>query len=264
MKRARTKGKLFVGTSGWSYGWDGFYPADLPARERLAFYASRFPSAEVNYSFYHLPKESTLAKWGGETPDRFVFALKLSRFITHIKRLKGVATPLRTFLGRAKTLGKKLGPILVQLPPSFRLDAKRLAAFLAAAARAEIALGLEGFRLAFEFRHPTWFAPGKARDAALALLEDRGAALAFAHSARYPYPVDEPITADFVYLRFHGPRELFASRYGPAGLKPWAKKIRRWRSRGLDVYAYFNNDVAGYAAEDAAALARLLGEGRRA
>ncbi|MCC7017269.1 MAG: DUF72 domain-containing protein [Rhodospirillales bacterium] len=245
MKKARPKGRLFIGTSGWSYGWDGFYPAGLPGRERLAFYASRFASAEVNYSFYHLPKESTFAKWDGETPDGFVFALKLSRFVTHIKRLKGVGTPLRTFLGRAKALGKKLGPILVQLPPSFRLDPKRLAAFLAAAARAETALGLKGLRFAFEFRHPTWFAAGQPRDAALALLEDRGWALAFAHSARYPCSADEPVTADFVYLRFHGPRELFASRYGPVGLKPWAKKIRRWRSRGLDVYAYFNNDVAG-------------------
>jgi uncharacterized protein YecE (DUF72 family) len=264
MRKARPQGRLFIGTSGWSYGWDGFYPVRLPARERLSFYASRFASAEVNYSFYHLPKESTLANWRDQTPDDFVFALKLSRFVTHIKRLKGVGAALRTFLGRAKTLGNKLGPVLVQLPPSFKLDAKRLDTFLAQAARASSALRLGRLRLAFEFRHPSWFAPGAGRDTALALLKDRGWALAFAHSARYPYPEDEPVAAGFVYLRFHGPRELFASRYGRRGLAPWARKIARWRARGLDVYAYFNNDVAGYAAEDAATLARLCGGGKRA
>jgi uncharacterized protein YecE (DUF72 family) len=264
MKKARPRGRLFIGTSGWSYGWENFYPAGLPARERLRFYASRFASAEVNYSFYHLPKESTLAKWRDETPDGFVFALKLSRFITHIKRLKGVGAPLRTFFARARTLGAKLGPILVQLPPSFKLDAERLADFLARAARASSAPGRGRPRLAFEFRHPSWFAPGEARDAVLARIGKRGGALAFAHSARYPYPEDEPVAADFVYLRFHGPRELFASRYGKRGLAPWARKIARWRARGLDVYAYFNNNAAGYAAEDAAQLARLCGEDGRA
>lgn len=261
MRKARAKGKLWIGTSGWSYDWGTFYPAELPAGRRLAFYSTRFGSAEANYSFYRLPREATYAKWRDETPDDFVFALKLSRYVTHIKRLKGAAGPLKVFLARAMALGRKRGPILVQLPPGFRVDAKRLSAFLATAERTKTALGLRGLRLAFEFRHPSWFEQGATRDAVLGVLKKRNAAFVFAHSAHYPYPGDEPVTADFVYVRFHGPKALFASRYGPAALRSWAGKIRRWRLRGLDVHAYFNNDVAGYAVEDAATLARLLGRG---
>lgn len=261
MRKARTKGKLWIGTSGWSYDWGAFYPDGLPAGRRLAFYSARFGSAEANFSFYRLPREATYAKWRDETPDGFVFALKLSRYVTHIKRLKGTAGPLKVFLARATALGKKWGPILVQLPPSLRVDAKRISVFLASAERAKAKLGLRGLRLAFEFRHPTWFDESAARDKALAVLKEHNAAFVFAHSARYPYPADEPVTADFVYLRFHGPKALFASRYGPAALRPWAGKIGRWRLRGLDVHAYFNNDAAGYAVEDAATLTRLLERG---
>ncbi len=260
-KHPRKKGTLLVGTSGWSYGgWTRFYPADLPSREYLSYYSRRFSTAEVNYSFYHLPRPTTCKKWSEQTPAGFVFALKLSRFITHIKRLRGVKVALRKFLANARVLGPKLGPVLVQLPPSFKIDVKTLARFLGGAADVAEELHLEEpLRLAFEFRHPSWFDAGsEAYEAAVEVLREHGAAMVFAHSSRYPYPSEEPLTAKFVYLRYHGPKELFASRYREQGLQRWAPKINKWLKAGQNVYAYFNNDVRGYAVEDAACLRGLL------
>jgi uncharacterized protein YecE (DUF72 family) len=253
---ARSRGQLFVGTSGWDYDWEEFYPQDLPTRGRLAFYARRFRTVEVNYTFYHLPRRTTYEAWASQTTDSFLFSLKLSRFITHIKRLGGTQEAFGEFLDRATTLGTKLGPLLVQMPPSFRLDVPQLDRFLAEAHEARREHGLGSLRLAFEFRHPTWFG----RDAAPALdvLARHGAAFACGHSSRYPYPDTEPLTADFTYLRFHGPDEMFASAYGRRGLRHWVPLVQKWLHDGLDVFAYFNNDVAGHAVRDARALLALV------
>jgi uncharacterized protein YecE (DUF72 family) len=250
---------LYVGTSGWSYDWEGFYPAGLRSREYLPYYSRQFRTVEVNYSFYRLPRPSTYEKWKSETSDDFIFAVKLSRFITHVKKLSGVKQALKKFLTNAMPLGPKLGPVLVQLPPSFRVDVKRLARFLerTGQVRSEMSMGAP-LRLAFEFRHRTWFDRPDA-ETVFDAIKRYGAAVVFAHSSRYPYPDDEPVTADFVYLRFHGPREMFASRYGAAGLERWRPRIEEWLGRGLDVYAYFNNDVDGYAVDDARALLELTG-----
>jgi uncharacterized protein YecE (DUF72 family) len=253
----RRRGRLFVGTSGWTYDWGDFYPADLPSRRRLEFYTGRFATVEVNYSFYRLPRKTTYEKWAGQTPEGFLFALKLSRFITHVKRLQGVKTEFRQFVARAAPLGPRLGPILVQLPPSFKLDAGRLELFLDRASEVARERGLDSLRLAFEFRHPTWF--GEGAGPALAALERHGAALVCGHSSRYPYPETEPRTADFMYLRFHGPGKMFASAYGEAGLSRWAPRVTGWLDEGLDVFAYFNNDSGGHAHRDAQALRGLLG-----
>ena len=170
-----------------------------------------------------------------------------------MKRLGGVRDGLRTFLRGAALLGPKLGPILVQLPPAMRADARRLGSFLESArVTAREILGRD-LRLAFEFRHASWFESARARE----LLEANDAALVLANSTRYPAPEGEPRTAGWAYLRFHGPRELFASRYGAAGLRPWAASIRVWLARGEDVYAYFNNDAGGHAPVDARTLRRL-------
>ena len=249
------RGALLVGTSGWAYRhWPRFYPPDVKPPRYLAHYAGRFPTVEVNTSFYHLPLRTTYAKWAGETGPGFRFALKLSRYVTHIKRLAGVKAETRLFLERAEPLGAKLGPILVQLPPQLKADPARLERFLAMFRSLEEERG-ERVRLAFEFRHDTWFQS----EEALASLARHDAALVFGQSSRHPYPVAEPLTARWVYLRFHGPREFCSSEYGREGLRPWAVTIARWRE-GRDVYAYFNNDVHGYAVEDAALLTEMAAQ----
>jgi len=250
--------KTYIGTSGWSYDWDNFYPQGFSANKRLSYFSRHFLTAEVNYSFYQLPRESTYEKWKKETPEDFIFALKLSRYITHIKRLSEAKDLLKTFLSRAKILGEKLGPILIQLPPNFRINPERLQAFLGEAAEIKKKLKIADLRLAFEFRHLSWFEPSLDRKEILKILKKHKTAFAFAHSSRHPYPQDEPLTAGFVYFRFHGPGALFASRYGKRKLGLWAEKIEKLLKEGLDVYAYFNNDFNGYAVEDARSLIDLL------
>lgn len=244
--------ELRIGTSGWNYGeWRGlFYPKELKSTDFLAWYARHFDTTEVNYSFYRLPRPSTYAKWAAQTPERFLFALKVSRFITHIKRLEGTGAEWRLFLANARTLGDKLGPLLVQLPPSLRADAGRLERFLAAAPAPG---GEPAPRIAFEFRHESWFIPE-----ILGLLRHHGAALVIADSARYP-KAPPAATAPFVYLRFHGPAQLFASKYSDAQLSEWAGRISAWRAEGRDVFAYFNNDVRAHAVENAQTLLRMAG-----
>lgn len=243
--------RFYVGTSGWNYaGWRGsFYPEDLPARQFLAYYAGHFDSTEVNYSFYHLPRVSTYENWYSATPQRFLFALKASRFITHIRRLHEVAQAWEEFLGRAYALKDKLGPILLQFPPSFRATDEtlgRIEAFLShAATRQDV-------RLAAEFRDGSCFGP-----AMLSLLTRYRAALVIAHSSRYPVP-EATATAPFVYLRFHGPKELFASRYSTRELHAWAARIKEFLRAGHDVYAYFNNDALGDAVPNAQALRGMI------
>jgi len=237
-----------VGTSGWTYSsWRGsFYPADLKASDYLAWYGRRFNTVEINYSFYQLPQPKTFEKWAAETPPGFVFAVKVSKLVTHTRRLEAVEEPWRRFLDHAFHLGEKLGPLLLQLPPSFKADAARLEAFL------ELSRSFGARRLALEFRHASWFTREVDELAAR-----HGAALVIGHSSRYPCA---PLTtaAPFVYLRFHGPRELFASRYSEEELAGWAAQVRSWLAEGRPVYAYFNNDAGGHAIENARMLLRLV------
>ena len=240
---------LFAGTSGWNYkNWRGsFYPEDLSPKKYLSFYARNFCTAEVNYSFYHMPRVTTYENWYATAPDGFTFALKLSRFITHIKRLKDVRQPWTDFLSGARSLKEKLGPILLQFPPTFRGgddQVNRVNEFLGYAAR--------DVRIAFEFRHESCFeAP------MLSALRDHGAALVIGQSSRFPVP---PLiaTAPFIYFRFHGPREWCSSAYSEAELSEWASKIRSFVERGLDAYAYFNNDARCDAAPNAKRLREIV------
>jgi uncharacterized protein YecE (DUF72 family) len=243
--------RLFIGTSGWTYSsWKGtFYPEALPSRDYLEFYSREFESTEVNYSFYHLPRPSTYEKWAAQVPDTFIFALKASRFITHVKRLVDVEEPWTTFVQNALAVGAHLGPILLQFPPSFRCDRPKLAAFLRSAQRA--APKSRPIRLVFEFRHESWFS-----EQTYALLRRHNAALCIADSPRYPRR--DVVTADFVYLRFHGRTDLFASKYTDSELAEEAKQIRRYFRDGLDVYVYFNNDAFGHAVANARTLNHLL------
>jgi uncharacterized protein YecE (DUF72 family) len=247
-------GKVLIGTSGWTYAsWKGpFYPKEMPSRSFLEFYAGEFPTTEVNYSFYHLPKPSTYERWRESVPAGFVFAVKASRFITHIKRLHDVKDAWQTFVQNASVLGACLGPILFQFPPSFRADRSRLALFLK---MVEETFEPHPLRLVCEFRHESWFA-----DETYRLLRRHGVALCIADSAKYARR--DVVTTDFTYIRYHGRHRMFASDYTDKELSDEAARISRYRQDGLDVFVYFNNDAMGYAIKNARSLRGLLeGEG---
>lgn len=246
------KRKLYIGTSGWIYPhWEKiFYPQGLESKDRLRYFSQYFKTTEINYSFYHLPRASSYQNWYSQTPRGFIFALKASRFITHIKRLKGVKEAWKIFFRNALYLKEKLGPILFQFPPSFqanRENLKRLESFLR-----EINKPLFGARnpsYAFEFRHRSW-----CQEKTYCFLKNYKAAWVIADSPSYPRA--EAVTADFIYLRMHGSKVLFSSNYPDEELKDWAKKIKRWLKIG-DVYVYFNNDAYGYAIKNAKTLLRF-------
>lgn len=242
-------GEIRVGTSGWHYPeWRGdFYPRGLRQRLELEFLAERLDTAEVNGSFYGLRRPSDYESWAERTPEGFVLAVKGHREVTHVKRLRDVGDALARFYeSGVLDLGPKLGPVLWQLPPALPWEAGRLAAFL------DLLPG-PPVRHALEIRHPSWDNPEL-----VGMLRERGVALCVAESAgRFPEPV-EVTAADFVYVRLHGDRELYASAYSGAALDRWAARVREW-ARTRDVYVYFDNTMRGAAPHDALALAERLG-----
>jgi uncharacterized protein YecE (DUF72 family) len=237
---------VLVGTSGFSYRhWRGtFYPEGLAQKNWLGYYCERFPTVELNVTFYRLPKEEAFRKWRSETPERFLFALKGSRFITHIKRLKDPADPLKTFMDRIRPLGPKIGMLLWQLPPNFKRDTERLKGFLKALRRYRR-------RNVVEFRNESWL-EGEVFD----LLKDEGVGLCMAD---WPPFVDElPITADFTYIRRHGHGGSYDTKYSVKELRNDARRIRKYLRRNKDTYIYFNNDAEGYAPQNALELKKIL------
>jgi len=236
-----------IGTSGWHYtSWHGpFYPRDLRVKDFLAYYVEQFDTAEINNSFYRLPTENAVGTWRDSTPEGFLFAWKASRFITHMKRLKDIEESVALVFGRMAALGDKFGPVLFQLPPTFRADAET---------RERVARTLSlvppQHRYAFEFRHPSWY-----EDATLDLLRDHDAALCISDHAAAPAPW--LATASFVYVRAHGTNGRYAGSYSPETLQDWSRKIDRWRAEGRDVYVYFDNDIKSAAPSDARQLLRL-------
>lgn len=247
MAEGRAKGVVRVGTSGWSYPhWHGpFYPPELTAGGELAYLSARLASVEVNATFYRLPSAETVAHWCETVPEEFVFAVKASRYITHVKKLKEPERTLPAFLEAVAGFGDRLGPLLFQLPPRWRFNAGRLRDFLAALP--------QGLRTVFEFRDETWFTAE-----CFTLLRQVGAALCFSEIAGRRAP-EEP-TAEFVYYRLHGPGEAYAGSYDEASLAALAGGCRALAAQGLDVYCYFDNDQAGFAAQNALRL-RALAEG---
>jgi uncharacterized protein YecE (DUF72 family) len=244
-------GRARVGTSGWSYPhWrDGvFYPQGLPARDWLPFYARHFDTVEVNASFYRLPRREVFEAWHDLTPEGFCFAVKASRYLTHIRRLNGIEEPLKRLRENAQGLGPKLGPLLFQLPPSLPYGRERLAHLLTALQGHPAE---SGPRAALEVRNPTWLCP-ECYD----LLSDAGVALCFSD---WPdLKVEAPATAGFLFLRRHGPQALYASKYPEEQLRQEARRIRGWLDQGKEVFIYFNNDAHGWATEDARTLLNLL------
>jgi uncharacterized protein YecE (DUF72 family) len=230
-----------IGTSGWHYKhWRGpFYPENLPASRYLQYYQQHFDTVEINNSFYKLPNPSTLENWRDSAPAGFLFAVKASRFITHNKKLKNAQGSFDLFFERVRVLGKKMGPILFQLPPHWGPDPSRLDQFLAGLPRR--------LQCAFELRNPEWFIPEVE-----AVLKKRRAAFCIYDIGGRQSP--KTITADFVYVRLHGPGGPYQGSYSDKALAEWARDFRRWEYEGRDVYCYFDNDQAGYAAKDALRL----------
>jgi len=237
--------KLYIGTSGWSYKhWtDIFYPSDLPQSKWLKFYAGRFSTVEINRSFYRLPSKDTFEAWEKETPEEFIFAVKASRYITHLKKLKGTEEAVEKLLENARGLGRKLGPILFQLPANWHANISRLEDF--------IRLLPSHYSYAFEFRHGSWLQEG-----VYELLRSKNIALAITDSPNWPTSFE--VTASFAFIRLHGGRILYASKYSDAELSKWAKIIKDLLSRDLAVFVYFNNDAYGYAVQNALELKHLL------
>ena len=249
-----SKTNLFIGTSGYNYPhwWNGiFYPRDLPQRRWLEFYAKHLDSVELNVSFYRLPKKETFEGWYHRTPHGFLFAVKGSRYITHIKRLKECRESLSLFLDHAGSLKEKLGMILWQLPPRFRFQKERLEEFCVLLSTLPRSKGL---RHAFEFRDASWLSMEMLR-----VLEEFNFTFCMAHGSTLPFL--EGITSDSVYLRLHGGEVLYGSNYSDQELRGWAQKIRGWRDKGKSVFVYLNNDAYGFAVKNALALKRLLSKG---
>jgi len=239
-------GRCFIGTSGWSYKhWRGpFYPSGMTKGiEQLRFYAERFDTVEVNGTFYRLIEVETFRRWREETPPGFVFACKGSRYLTHMKRLKDPEQGVLRFFERVEALADKLGPVVFQLPGRFKPDRERLTGFLTALPK--------GHRYAFEFRDPRWFEPE-----ILEALARQNVALCLYEFAGQEAPRE--VTADFVYIRLHGPDGPYQGSYGDAALETWAQRIHAWAKQGLDVYCYFDNDDRAFAPKNALRLKELL------
>jgi len=239
-----------IGCSGWQYrDWRGVvYPADLRARDWLGWYAEHFDTVELNSTFYRLPRPEVVERWAAAAPDGFTFAVKVGAFGTHRMKLRDPHRWLANHLDRVRRLGPSLGPNLLQLPPHWRRDAGRLDDFLAAAP--------SDLRWAVELREPSWL-----HDDVYEVLHRHGAALV-QHDLLPGVP--HLVTADFVYLRFHGPDALrtpYHGTYGPRRLWRWERRCREWLDDSLDIYAYFNNDWYGSAVTDATWLRHALATG---
>lgn len=241
--------QAYIGTSGFAYDkWQGrFYPTDVNKKQLLVYYAQFFNSVEINSSFYHLPKPNTIKQWQKQVPENFRLCLKISRYITHMKMLSESLDPARVFMSSAKFLKTRRGPLLLQLPPRLKPRLDRLEEVLQSFRKVA-----RGWKVAVEIRQPDWYGPELNK-----LLDKYGASLVVHDmpESRCDKPNGK---ADFVYMRFHGPKGDYHGKYAPRDLSGPAKKIRRWLRQGKDVYVFFNNDADGYAPFDAQKLAELV------
>lgn len=241
------KGKVHIGTSGWHYKhWMGtFYPEGMKSSEFMDYYLKFFRTVEVNNSFYRLPSVSTFSQWNASVPDDFMYAVKASRYITHMKKLKEPKEHFTNFIENARALEEKLGPILFQLPPGWKYNEERLIAFLEVLPN--------HYRYTMEFRNPSWY-----NDRVYALLEEKNIAFCIYEIDYHMSPIW--VTADFVYVRLHGPEGKYAGSYSDSALQWWVNQCLDWRKTGKDVFFYFDNDQLGYAAFNAKRMIELVGE----
>ena len=239
--------RVLIGTSGWHYAsWRGpFFPKGVTLKQQLSYYAGQFDTTELNGVFYRTPTPEAVKGWREQTGREFVFAWKASKFITHWKRLsERSVNSLELLEDRISRLGGKAGPILFQLPPQFEANADRLAAFFKLLSKKR--------RYSFEFRHPSWYQPRILR-----MLTEENISLCLSDHHDAPAPWKR--TADFVYVRGHGPGGRYHGHYTKAALAQWARRIKSWKRQGCDVYVYFDNDQKSAAPADAKALKQLLG-----
>ena len=237
----------YIGTSGWHYEhWrEGFYPRDLPKSKWLEFYARTFDTVELNNSFYRLPTEKAFANWRDSTPQSFAFAVKVSRFITHIKKLRDVEAPLHTLLDRAALLEEKRGPLLYQLPPTMHRNDSLLESFLSL---------LPGdVSHVFEFRDESWL-----DNEVFDLLRRHNIGFCIFDMPRFTTPLE--VTADFAYVRFHGSTSMYGGCYSDEELSDWAQRIAALTHNVQEAYIYFNNDIEGFAVSNALTLHKKLDE----
>jgi len=241
----KPKTSVYIGTSGWNYKhWKGnFYPEGVPQKRWLEFYITKFSTVELNSTFYRLPLVSTFKKWHESTPDDFFFSVKASRFITHIKRLNEPIEPVDNFISSAKNLEAKLGPILFQLPPGFKYNYKRLEDFLK----------ILPFKLryTFEFRNNTWW-----NNETYQLLKKHNCAFCIFELGETISPKE--VTADFVYIRLHGPGGRYRGDYDKQTLGEWADAFNQWKKEKKDIFCYFDNDERGFAAKNALGLKEMI------
>jgi uncharacterized protein YecE (DUF72 family) len=236
--------KLFIGTSGWNYDhWKGaFYPDNCAKRKWLEFYTGKFDTVEVNATFYRTMKPQTVENWRLKTPDGFVWAVKANRFITHVRKLRNTQESLARFFETVQPLRGKLGPILFQLPPSLNFEPGVFEAFCGQLPQDK--------KIVIEARHASWL-----ESEPQAALKRHNIAWCMSDTAgRYPYL--EAVTSDFIYVRLHGSRKLYASEYTEDELQGWKKKIHQW---DLEAYVYFDNDASGYAPKNALRLKEIMG-----
>ena len=251
-ERSRTKSSersrtIRIGTSGWHYDhWAGpFYPADLPKDRWLEYYAQSFDTVELNNTFYHLPKPQSLKRWHTITPKDFIYAVKASRYITHIKKLKDISEELTRFLDLVGILGKKLGPILYQLPPSLHKNLDRLESFISAIGRPKKGIAV------FEFRHESWYCEDTYK-----LLRKFNAGFCIHDLSGLQSP--RIVTADIIYVRFHGTTGRYSGCYSKTQLRNWAKWLKDRAKDVRGIYVYFNNDACAYAVQNAKELKEQL------
>jgi uncharacterized protein YecE (DUF72 family) len=239
---------VLIGTSGWHYkSWRGpFYPVGLPVKAQLQYYASQFETAELNGVFYRTPTVKAVTSWKEQTGKNFAFTWKASKFITHWKRLSASSVnSLALMEDRLSLLGNKIGSVLFQLPPNFQADADRLSAFLRMLSPKR--------RYSFEFRHVSWYSPRILR-----LLSENNISLCISDHHDAPAPWRR--TADFVYVRGHGPGGRYKGHYSKDALAAWAKRIKSWKAQGCDVFVFFDNDQKSAAPIDALKLKQMLAE----
>jgi len=237
--------RYYIGTSGWHYDdWLGrFYPENLPKTKWLEFYARHFNTLELNNTFYHLPSENAFKNWYASSPPDFTFSLKVSRYITHIKRLKDCTEEIKKFISRAVLLKEKLGPLLYQLPPGLHRDDNKLTDFFKVLPH--------GLKHVIEFRHGSWFT-----DEVFDILRQYQVGFCIYDMPKLTSPIIT--TSDFTYVRFHGSESLYSSCYTDKEIADWAKKIVKLAKNLKEVYIYFNNDIAGYALENAETIQKIL------
>jgi uncharacterized protein YecE (DUF72 family) len=240
--------KIHIGTSGWSYKhWkDDFYPKGVKQTEWFAYYAGIFKITEINTSFYRLPSEETVKSWVKKAPKDFLFCPKMSRYLTHMKKLNDPEEPLERFFEIFQPMKKQMGPVLIQLPRMVKFKFNRDEHFFHL-----LASTYRHYDFVLEFRHDSWLS-----NDALNLLAKYNIGLVISQSgSKFPY--SEMVTAKNIYVRFHGPKELYASSYSDEELKYFAKKFKKWVKQGHEIWAFFNNDIHGYAPKDALRLEKF-------